>query len=151
MIIYQDIQRITKMVDNLCKQYGKFLCRVGDHDLHQFPEVSTLTSSEAVLRDLGFGYRAKYIMRTSQQILEKQAELDKEMKDADTKSSWLHSLREKNYKDARQELVKLMGVGRKVADCICLFSLDKLDALPVDTHVWKIAQSCILSYLQILR
>jgi len=32
----------------------------------------------------------------------------------------------------------LPGVGRKVADCVALFSLDKSDAIPVDTHVWEI-------------
>lgn len=34
----------------------------------------------------------------------------------------------------------LPGVGRKVADCVALFSLNKLEALPVDTHVWQIAK-----------
>ena len=37
-------------------------------------------------------------------------------------------------------LVELSGVGPKVADCVALFSLDKLDIVPVDTHVWQIAQ-----------
>jgi len=32
-----------------------------------------------------------------------------------------------------------MGVGRKVADCVALFSLDQTSAIPVDTHVWNIA------------
>lgn len=31
------------------------------------------------------------------------------------------------------------GVGRKVADCVSLFSLDCRDSVPVDTHVWDIA------------
>ena len=35
-------------------------------------------------------------------------------------------------------LCKLPGVGAKVADCVCLMSLDKHDAVPVDTHVWQI-------------
>jgi hypothetical protein len=36
--------------------------------------------------------------------------------------------------------LKLSGVGQKVADCVSLFSLDKLDLVPVDTHVYQIAQ-----------
>ena len=40
-----------------------------------------------------------------------------------------------NYPAAEEELMKLYGVGRKVADCICLFSLHHLDAFPIDTHI----------------
>lgn len=36
-------------------------------------------------------------------------------------------------------LCELPGVGAKVADCVCLMSLDKTDAIPVDTHVWQIS------------
>lgn len=36
-------------------------------------------------------------------------------------------------------LCELPGVGPKVADCVCLMSLDKTDAIPVDTHVWQIS------------
>merc|ERR1740130_919613 len=35
--------------------------------------------------------------------------------------------------------MRFHGVGRKVADCVALFSLDVTNALPVDTHVWRIA------------
>eukprot|EP01042_Synura_sphagnicola_P015920 gene15920-20164_t len=52
---------------------------------------------------------------------------------------WLHSLRLKSREEVQNELLKLPGVGRKVADCVALFSLDKCDAIPVDTHVWDIA------------
>ena len=39
----------------------------------------------------------------------------------------------------QEELLELPGVGRKVADCVALFSLDQSAAIPVDTHVWDIA------------
>ena len=39
------------------------------------------------------------------------------------------------YKKAKEELLKLFGVGVKVADCICLFALHHLQAFPVDTHI----------------
>lgn len=45
--------------------------------------------------------------------------------------------------EAKAELLGLPGVGPKVADCISLFSLDHLDVVPVDTHVWKMANRYI--------
>lgn len=52
---------------------------------------------------------------------------------------WFESLRGKPLEKVRAELVTLMGVGNKVADCIALFSLDCADSVPVDTHVFQIA------------
>ena len=39
------------------------------------------------------------------------------------------------YKKAHAALLTLPGVGVKVADCVCLFGLHKLDAFPIDTHI----------------
>ena len=61
---------------------------------------------------------------------------------------WLLGLRQLPYEDVRDRLLQLMGVGRKVADCVALFSLDKTDAVPVDTHVWDITQSLYAQHLQ---
>jgi N-glycosylase/DNA lyase len=52
---------------------------------------------------------------------------------------WLESLRDVPYRDAHAALTGLFGVGAKLADCICLFALDKDAAVPVDTHVRQIA------------
>jgi N-glycosylase/DNA lyase len=71
-----------------------------------------------------FGYRAKYIVETVKSIEEKGGE------------SWLIGLRGKDYKTINEELTSLMGIGKKVADCIALFSLDCQEAIPVDTHVY---------------
>lgn len=49
-----------------------------------------------------------------------------------------NSLFELNTLEARKKLLELMGVGRKVADCILLFGLSKMDVFPVDTWVEKI-------------
>jgi hypothetical protein len=61
---------------------------------------------------------------------------------------WLYGLRQLPYEEARDQLLQLQGVGRKVADCVALFSLDKTDAVPVDTHVWDITQSLYAQHLQ---
>lgn len=120
---------------------------IGDEAFHDFPGPESLTGDdvEAKLRALGFGYRAKYIAATARIVAEKP-------------KGWLNSLRNPDepafppspvsasdrspitYKQAHQELLQLSGVGPKVADCICLMGLGWAEAVPVDTHVWQIAQ-----------
>jgi N-glycosylase/DNA lyase len=86
-----------------------------------------LSLSLSLIIDLGFGYRAKFITSSCQTLFHKG-------------DDWLFQLRAtKSAQDVQNELLELHGVGRKVADCIALFSLDKKDAIPVDTHVWAIA------------
>ena len=119
-------------MEKLCVQYGQQVGSLPYHDdeyvYYDFPPPSKLSdpSVESTLRQLGFGYRAKYIQSTAQVISEKPKD-------------WLESLRQKSYEDAREALLDLAGVGPKVADCVCLMSLDQPSAIPVDTHVWQIA------------
>ena len=79
------------------------------------------------MRALGIGYRASYI-KQSAELLVKLGGKD-----------WLTSLRSESRLSVQSQLMQLQGVGRKVADCVALFSLDQSAALPVDTHVWDIA------------
>jgi len=44
-------------------------------------------------------------------------------------------------------LLELPGVGAKVADCVCLMSLDKTNAIPVDTHIWQITSQYYMQNL----
>ena len=61
---------------------------------------------------------------------------------------YLLELRSKPYAEAREALLKLSGIGPKVADCILLMSLDKTDAIPVDTHMFQIAAKSYLPHLK---
>ena len=93
---------------------------------HPFPPPSRLSSPDVVatLRSLGFGYRADFIQKTAKMLgdaYRADPSLEKEGPE-----SWLYTLRDMSTADARQELLKLMGVGRKVADCILLMSLNKV-------------------------
>ncbi|KAI2661236.1 N-glycosylase/DNA lyase [Labeo rohita] len=124
------ISRIQGMVDRLCQTLGTLLCKLDDVAYHDFPPLQALTdpSVEMRLRDLGFGYRARFLQQSSQTIVNSHG------------PDWLQSLRSAPYLQARDALRSLPGVGLKVADCVCLMSLDKFEALPVDTHVWQIAK-----------
>lgn len=53
--------------------------------------------------------------------------------------AWLESLRTKPYEEAKESLLQFSGIGPKVADCVLLMSLNQPGAIPVDTHVWQIA------------
>ncbi|KAI8873200.1 DNA glycosylase [Ramicandelaber brevisporus] len=133
-----NISRITNMVNALATNYGTPITKPSDSESteavlvgHCFPTVEQLAVDgvEENLRKLGFGYRAKYIADTAKLLVSEHAP---------SASEWLLSLRSKPYDECRVALQKLVGVGPKVADCICLMSLDKHDAIPVDTHVWQI-------------
>ncbi|NXS14409.1 OGG1 lyase, partial [Neodrepanis coruscans] len=124
------ISRITAMIERLCQAFGPRLCSIDDRPFHAFPPLSALTGAdaEARLRALGFGYRAKFVSGTARAIADGLG------------AEGLRQLRTAPYAEARKVLCALPGVGAKVADCVCLLSLDKAEAVPVDTHVWQIAR-----------
>lgn len=128
-----NIPRITKMVHALCRHYSPALLHLpGDpQPYHPFPPPAALAapSVPATLRALGFGYRADFIHRTAKLLVDTHP----------TPEAFLHTLRTADTDHARTELLKFVGVGRKVADCVLLMSLDKHHVVPVDTHVHQIA------------
>lgn len=142
-----NIPRITQMVGNLEKHYGTYIGTLYGEDFHAFPTPDALAGPgiESELRKLGFGYRAKYLAGTAYVVAKEKPD------------NWLQSLcntepyegpdvklvepeGRPGYRRAHEELVALQGVGPKVADCICLMGMGWGEAVPVDTHVWGIAQ-----------
>ena len=98
-------------------------------ELRTFPTLERLCGvEERTLRDLGFGYRAPYVAKTARHVRDKGGD------------TWLAGLRTADRDSAKAALLECAGVGPKVADCVALFSLDQADAVPVDTHVWRIAR-----------
>ncbi|GJM85238.1 hypothetical protein PR202_ga01673 [Eleusine coracana subsp. coracana] len=81
--------------------------------------------------------RAKYIVGTAKELQAKPGGGEK----------WLVSLRGKELPEVIEALCTLPGVGPKVAACVALFSLDQNHAIPVDTHVWKVATQYLLPEL----
>ncbi|KAI9594748.1 DNA glycosylase [Syncephalis fuscata] len=126
------VGRISSMVQRLCLELGTYHGTVDDIPIHAFPQLADLApaSIESKLRQWGFGYRARFIRETAQHIIDKQPKGE----------DWLDTISQLSYAEAKAALIKLPGVGPKVADCICLFGLDMPEAVPVDTHLWRIAQ-----------
>lgn len=132
-----NIKRITKMVD-FVSCLGEFVGVVDGVEFYKFPSLERLASlTEDELREEGFGYRAKYITGTVKVLQSKPG----------GGVEWLLSLRKLDLESAIKALTTLPGVGPKVAACIALFSLDQHHAVPVDTHVWKIATRDLLPEL----
>ncbi len=89
-----------------------------------FPSPSQIANShERILRQLGLGYRAPYLLRTAQFL--------------STNPRYLETIREEGYEAARERVLAFPGIGPKVADCALLYGFQRLDAFPVDVWILR--------------
>lgn len=117
-----NIVRIRKCIENICREYGEERTTVSGDKYHTFPKAEVLACLEDDdLKACNLGYRSKYVVRAAKGVVS--GEID------------LPAIEKMKYKEAKEELLKIFGVGMKVADCICLFGLHHLEAFPVDTHI----------------
>ena len=124
------------MVTSLCRTYSPALLSLppptgadlAEEAYYPFPSPSALAAPEvsAKLRALGFGYRADFIQKTAAMLVEAHGVARNPETSMEASEEWLMTLRNLSTLEARTELLKFMGVGRKVADCILLMSLDKV-------------------------
>ena len=120
-----NIPRIKGIIERLSKKCSRRVI-YNEKEYYLFPSVSELSKlSVEDLRSLGLGFRDIRVFNTCKKIKEKVVDLDKlkEMKNSD---------------EIREELLKLDGVGPKVADCIMLFSLKRYDVFPIDVWVRRV-------------
>lgn len=128
------------MVNALCKHYSPPLVSLPapgakeseSEPYYPFPPPSSLAAPEvgAALRALSFGYRGPFIQRTAEMLVNEHASGGTKC-GQESAERWLMSLREMETSAAREELLKFIGVGRKVADCVLLMSLDKVGNLRI--------------------
>ena len=118
-----NIKRFSKTLELIATTYGekkKYL----DYEYYTFPAADKLACAEvAKLKELGCGYRDKYIVATAKAIVN---------------GFDLNIVDNLDTIAGNKKLCELMGVGEKVADCILLFAYQKYDAFPVDTWIEKI-------------
>ena len=116
-----NIPRIRRVVEQVCARYGKS-ARLGRETRPAFPTPDQLSgATEEDFRRLGCGFRARYLAALAAQ--------------ANAEGIGLAPLADLPYLEARKRLDELPGVGPKVADCVLLFALGKLEAYPVDRHI----------------
>ena len=132
-------------MEKLCLHYGPLIGNLGERAYHDVPVPSVLTDPkvEAHLRELGFGYRAKYLHQTAVVVaharparwLEGLSNPETSADDGDAKSAVeMPTGGREGYRHAHEQILGLQGVGPKVADCVCLMGLGWGEAVPVDTH-----------------
>ena len=92
---------------------------------YTFPTAEVLSkASKETLRETGLGYRDEYVRGTAIAVMK--GELN------------IHSLPNLSFEEAVKELMKLPGVGIKVANCVALYGLHQIDAFPIDVWIERI-------------
>ncbi len=116
-----NIPRIHQNMESMADHLGQPLELDGEVR-RTFPSALQLAKAgESALRDLGLGFRAPYVISAAHQVADGALDLDE--------------LIRLPYPETKARLMDCYGIGAKIADCIAVFSLEKLEAFPVDVWV----------------
>lgn len=119
-----NIPRISKSVNLISQKYGKKVI-FENEEYYLFPTPNELKNvSEEDFKKCGVGFRARYLKHAVEGILSKKINIEK--------------LKELPTNKLKMELLKIMGVGPKVADCILLFSCKRREVFPIDVWVERV-------------
>lgn len=126
------VKRITGMVDNLKKSSSEKQYEISDCSVLQFPTLEQLSKNitVAMLTDLKFGYRAKYIYNAIRFLIQ-----------SHSRSEGLEIVKGWAKSEKRKFLLEIPGIGPKVADCILLMGFDSIETVPIDTHMFKFCRT----------
>ena len=127
-----NILRIRRSIEALCERYGELVDIPGTEgkSCFSFPDPKAVAEGGPEgLQGLGLGYRDKYILKMAQRCSTREGK------------AWLEQLEGSSYEEAVQLLTAEFGIGKKVADCVCLFALGHVEAFPVDTHIRQILEA----------
>jgi len=121
-----NIAKIRLCLEKLCRRFGTKI-QFKNKDFFLFPKPQRLASATLQeLQECGLGYRSSYIIDAARAVLSGEINFN--------------FLKKTDYHTAKESLVKIPGIGNKVADCIMLYSLEKLEAFPLDVWMSKILE-----------
>ena len=127
-----NIPRIKGIIERISQKYGREIIWK-NKKYYTFPTAEELSkASISDLRKLGLGFRDKRVYETTRLYINKQINISNN----------------NNTKQVREELLKLPGVGPKVADCIMLFSLKRYEVFPVDVWVNRVMNELYLNEIK---
>ena len=125
-----NVPRIRGIIHTISVRFGEKIT-LDDSVDYSFPTPQALAEAGVeALYDCRLGYRAPYLWAVSSAIAAGEFDLE--------------SLKSLSYAEAKRELMEFKGIGEKVADCICLFSLGHPQALPIDVWVKRIIEQLYL-------
>lgn len=123
-----NIPRIKKIIAALCENFGDKITYSGEV-FYAFPSAERLAGlSLEELSVIRAGFRDKYILAAAKAVVLGMIDLN--------------ALKCASAEYAKAELLKLSGVGNKVAECVLLFSLEKYSSFPVDVWIKRIMEYC---------
>ena len=121
-----NIQKIKNSLEKITKKFGVKV-EIQNKEFFLFPKPEKLANASIEeIKKCGVGYRAPFIKQAAEMVFSKKIDF-----------KYLEKL---DYKEAKKNICLIPGVGNKVADCILLFSLNKLEAFPLDTWMIKILE-----------
>jgi len=115
-----NFQRIQGMVESVCERFGTLL----PGGRRAFPGPEEILEKRSQAEHCGLGYRCGWMVDMALDVMEGRLDLD--------------GLRSMKYSECIEALKTCKGVGDKVADCIALFSLDHMEAFPVDVRIRRV-------------
>lgn len=119
-----NIPRIKGIVSRLCETFGDKI----EEGVYSFPTAEKIAEQTVeTLAPLRSGFRAKYIIDAAKKIKNGDVNLD--------------LVREKDFLTGKEELMKILGVGTKVADCTLLFGFYKIESFPQDVWIKRAMQT----------
>lgn len=132
------IPRIMKAIALIAREHGEPITdESGKVWTHAFPRAAVIAELDPMplAEKTGLEWRAGNLVKVAKQV-------------AARPEGWLDELARLDFATARGELMRLEGVGPKIADCVCLFAMSKDQAVPVDTHVWQLTRDRYLPSLR---
>ena len=121
-----NIQKIKSSLEKITKKFGKKIT-IENKDFFLFPEPEKIAKASIdEIKACGVGYRAPFIKEAAKMVVSKKINFE--------------YLEKCDYQEAKKNICLVPGIGNKVADCIMLFSLNKLEAFPLDTWIIKILE-----------
>jgi N-glycosylase/DNA lyase len=121
-----NIQKIKNSLEKIIKKFGVKV-EIQNKEFFLFPKPEKLANASIEeIKKCGVGYRAPFIKQAAEMVFSKKIDFK--------------YLEKCDYKEAKKNICLIPGVGNKVADCILLFSLNKLEAFPLDTWMIKILE-----------
>lgn len=121
------IPHIQTCINNLCQAFGTLMTDKGGESYYAFPTVEELSkATDEEIRTCKVGFRAPYIMDACQKVMDGTVVLE--------------ALPGMSTLEAKESLMKIKGIGEKVAHCVLLFGLGKTDTFPTDVWIKRIMQ-----------